>query len=139
MVQYKAYIKLQIPQKDNIMGLSQYRFEITNCEYNFQRNINSVGEPCSEIKGGTIKLSIVDLPSDILMIWMFDHTKRFNGEITIVNTKDKTLEQTYFENARCMDIHLNYKLERSIQTITNLTISSDSIRIGNTYFEFINK
>lgn len=136
MVDYKAYIKLQIPQEENIMGLSLHRFEIVNCEYDFRRNINSVGEPRSEIMGGTIKLSIIDLPTDVLMSWMFDHTKRFNGEITVMETAGRTLEQTYFENARCMGIHLQYKLERSTQTVTELVISSDCIRIGNTYFEF---
>lgn len=139
MVDYKAYFKLQIPQQENIMGLSRYIFEIANCEYDFRRNINSVGEPCSEIMGGTIKLSIIDLPTDILMSWMFDHTKRFDGEITILEAADKTLEQTYFENARCMGIHIQYKLERNTQTVTELVINSNCIRIGNTYFEFSKK
>ncbi len=133
---YKAYIKLQIPQKENIMGLSQHRFEIIGCEYNFKRKINNVGEPCSEIMGGEIKLSLVNMPADTLMTWMFDHIKRFNGEISIIDAGSSTLEQTYFTNAKCMSIHMHYKLDRAIQTIIELVIWSDCIRIGNTYFEF---
>lgn len=138
MADLKAYLKLKIPKSHNIMGLSEENYEIINCEYEFYQDLNRVGEVCSEVKGGIINLSISDLPTDVLMAWIFDHTKRFNGEITIVESRYETLEQIYFENARCFDFRMHYKQGADNNTITHLKIASNQIRVGNAYFELSN-
>jgi len=135
MVEYKAYLKLKIPQRDNIMGLSYERYEVIKCEYEFHQNINHVGEVCSALKGGRIELIISDLPTDELMAWVFDHAKRYNGEITIFDTDEETIEQVYFEKARCVDFKMYYKVEQKPHIQTKLILIAEKIQLGEACFE----
>lgn len=135
MVEYKASLKLKIPQCDNIMGLSWETYNVVNCNYEFRRGVNKEGEVSTSIKGGTISLEILDLPTDDLMGWVFDHTKKYNGEITIFDTDQETLEQIYFENARCVDFKMHYKIGRKPYILTNLMLVVGKMQIGDVHFE----
>ncbi|MDR1222186.1 MAG: hypothetical protein LBL07_04820 [Tannerella sp.] len=131
----KAFLKLKIPQKDNIMGLSWERYEVVSCDYQFHKDVNRNGEVCSGLKGGLITLSIIGEPSDEILGWMFDHVKRFNGEVTVLDANEETLEQVYFEEARCMDLTLSYRADGKPHTVTVLKLLVEEMQIGNIYFE----
>lgn len=135
MIEYKAALKLNIPQHDNIMGLSWERYQVVNCEYEFNRKTNQHGEVCSDLYGGIIRLEVADLPTDKLMAWVFDHARKYNGEVTIFDTKEETIEQVYFENARCIDFKMHYKAGRKPYSITKLVLHVNKIQIGNIHYE----
>lgn len=139
MSHFNAYFKFKIPQSHNIMGLSEEKYDVLNCEYQFDKRVNRIGEVNSDIEGGIIKLLIIGIPSDVLLGWVFDHTKRFNGEVTIIDPKNgTTLEQVYFEEARCHDFRMDYDPELNKEVVMSLKISSHNIRVGNVYFELAN-
>lgn len=136
MVEYKSYLKLNLPKHpSNVMGLAWERYEVVSCEYDFQQAINSVGEPNSGVKGGEIRLVISTPPTDELMAWVFDHAKKYAGEITIIDTDGETREQVHFENARCVDFNLRYQATEKPYTSTSLTLAVDKIQIGDAHFE----
>jgi hypothetical protein len=130
-----AILKLKIPEKDNIMGLSWEKYELLSCDYHLYKNIDSNGEVNSDLRGGLFTMFIIGEPSDELLAWMFDHAKKYNGEITIMDTSEETLEQVYFENARLVCLHIHYRAEDRPNTATELKMAVDNIRIGNAYFE----
>lgn len=136
---YKAFLKLKIPKSQNIMGLSRESYELTGCAYEFHQGINREGEVCTGLQGGLIELQIAGQPTEELLAWMFDHAKRFNGEITVLDGRFETLEQLYFEEARCVDLTLCYKAEEKPNTVTRLKIAARQMQIGNAYFEELNR
>ncbi|MDR3095068.1 MAG: hypothetical protein LBU62_10595 [Bacteroidales bacterium] len=133
-----AYLKLKIPEKDNIMGLSWERYELSSCDYQLRKDMNRDGEVCSDLKGGLFEMSIIGEPSDELLAWMFDHAKKFNGEVTVTDTSEETLEQVYFEQARLTHLSIHYKADNTPNTVTELKMAVDNLRIGNAYFENLN-
>jgi len=135
----KAYLKLKLPKRVNTMRLSRETYELVACDYAFNQDINREGEVCSGLKGGIFSVSIIGKPTEELLAWMFDHIKRYNGEITILDGKYGTLEQVYFEEARCVDLTIQYKPEDKPCTITKLKIAAGEVRIGNAYFERMNQ
>lgn len=139
MVEYKASLKLNIPKDQNILGLSEETFSVTQCDYVLKRGTNREGEVSTGVKGGTITVTISDFPTDSVMSWVFDHMRKYNGEITIQDTEFETLEQIYFENARCVDFRMQYKTLKEPYTLTSLTIVASKIQIGNAHFENIGK
>lgn len=138
MVEYNAYLKLKIPKHDNIMGLSWERYRVIDCNYEFYKKTNRAGEVVSGLNGGEISLTISDVPTNELMAWVFDHFKKYNGEITIMDTDETTLEQIYFENARCIDFKLRYDGLDRPHTKTHLILSVENMQIGNVLFDNIN-
>lgn len=136
MVEYKSYLKLKLPKHpENVLGLPWERYEIISCEYDFRQTINHIGEPNSGIKGGLIYLTISTLPTDEIMAWVFDHAKKYSGEITILDTDGETLEQVYFENARCVDFNMQYKATEKPCTSSKLILVVDKMQLGNIHFE----
>jgi hypothetical protein len=134
----KAILKLKIPQKDNIMGLSWEKYELADCDYQFHKGMNREGEVCTGLKGGLFTVSIVGVPSDELLAWMFDHVKKFNGEVTVMDMSEETLEQVYFAQARLTDLSLHYRAGNRPNTVTKLKLIVESIQINNAYFENLN-
>jgi hypothetical protein len=133
-----ALLKLKIPEKDNIMGLSWEKYELLSCDYQFYKNMNGDGEVSSDLRGGLFTMSIIGEPSDELLAWMFDHVKKFNGEVTVMDASEETLEQVYFEEARLVHLHIHYKAEEKPNTVTELKMAVDNMRIGDAYFENLN-
>lgn len=135
MVEYKAYLKLKIPKRDNPMGLSWETYNVFACDYCFFQDMDKSGEVNSRIKGGTIHVTLSDLPTDEIMAWVFDHAKFYNGEITIVDLDGETLEQVYFEECRCVDFNLHYGIDTGFRSETRMTLFAETIQIGEAYFE----
>lgn len=135
MVEYKSYLKLKIPKRINILGLSWERYSVISCSYDLWQDTKKDGEPHSKIKGGTIHVTLSNLPNEALMAWVFDHAKFYNGEITIVDLGGKTLEQVYFEEARCVNFDLHYGLDTQFKAETRLTLNVRRLQIGEAYFE----
>ncbi len=135
MVEYKAYLKLRIPKRDNPMGLSWENYNVLACDYEFFQDVSKNGEANSRIKGGMIRLSLSDLPTDELMFWVFDHAKYYNGEISIIDVDGETLEQVYFEEARCVGFNLHYGADTKYSAETRMTLIAQRIQIGEAHFE----
>jgi hypothetical protein len=133
-----ALLKLKIPEKDNIMGLSWEKYELLSCDYQLHKKIDRNGEVSSDLQGGLFTMFIIGEPSDELLAWMFDHAKKYNGEVTILDASEETLEQVYFEDARLVCLNVHYKAEDNPNTTTELKMAVDNIRIGNAYFENLN-
>lgn len=134
-----AYLKLKIPRNDNLMGLSRERYELTDCDYGFHQGINRAGEVCTGLKGGVITVAVQGLPSEELLAWMFDHAKEYNGEVTVMDESEETIEQVYFEQARLTDLTLQYKAENKPNMVTKLTIYAENFKINDAYFENLNR
>ena len=135
----KAFLKLKIPKQENVMGLSWERYELVDCDYQFHKGMNRNGEVCTGLKGGLFTVSIIGTPSMELLAWMFDHVKKFNGEVTVMDPYEETIEQVYFEKARLTGLLLNYKSDQSPTTVTKLTMVVDSLQIDNAHFDKLNQ
>jgi hypothetical protein len=135
MVEYKSYLKFKIPKRLNILGLSWERYAVVSCDYDLWKDTDKNGEPNSKAKGGTIRVALSDLPNNALMAWVFDHAKFYNGEITIVDLDGETLEQVYFEEARCVNFDLYYGTDTQFKAETRLTLNVKCLQIGEAYFE----
>ena len=138
-IDYKAVLKLKIPKNDNVMGLSWEQYELTDCNYRFHKGMKQNGEVCTGLKGGVFTASIIGTPSMEILAWIFDHVKKFNGEITVMDPSEENIEQVYFEQARLTGLQLQYKAGNTPHTVTLLTMVVDSLQIDNAYFENINQ
>jgi hypothetical protein len=130
-----ATLKLKIPEKDNIMGLSWEKYNLLSCDYQLYKNIDRDGEVNSDLRGGLFTMFVIGEPSDELLAWMFDHAKKYNGEVSVMDDSEETLEQIYFEDARLVYLYIHYKAEDKPDTVTELKMAADNIRIGDAFFE----
>ena len=135
----KVFMKLKIPKEDNVMGLSWERYELVDCDYQFHKGMNRNGEVCTGLKGGVVTVSIIGSPSMEILAWMFDHVKKFNGEVTAMDPYEETIEQVYFEKARLTGLLVDYKSSNTPTTVTKLTMVVESLQIDNANFDNLNQ
>lgn len=129
MKDYQSYLKIGKPQHDNVMGLFRDRYEIIHSEYSFLQDINVQGEATSEIKGGTIQVSLPTVPTEKLLNWMLSPDIYENGEIVLYNGEE-VINKIYFSNARCVGLHMHYEPFGAASIITQLSINAQHIEIG---------
>jgi len=138
-IRYMAFLKLKIPHLLNFLGLSWEKYELVDCDYQFHKGIKRNGEVFTGLKGGILNVSINGTPSMPVLAWMFDHVKKFNGEVTIMDPWKKTIENIRFEQARLTGLLLHYKAGDEPNTVTKLSMVVESMQIGNAYFEKLNQ
>lgn len=133
----KATLKLRSPQSDNVQHLYHENYDVIHCEYTLHKEKNSKGEVNSDVKAGNILVALPMLPNDSIMSWVFDSSKKYNGEITIHDAFEESLEKIYFEEGRPVGFRLHYEPSENGHVVLLLTINARRLVIGNS--EFINK
>lgn len=131
----RATLKLQIPQTDNVQRLARESYDVIHCEYSLNKSMNHRGEVNSDVRAGSIHVALPMLPNDSIMSWVLDPTKKYNGEITINDAFQESLERVYFEEARPVSFRLHYEPGETTHVVLLLTINAQRMVIGNTEYK----
>ena len=132
----KATLKLRKPEKENIQNLYFENYEVLYYDYSFHKGINRSGEVQTDTLAGNIRIALPVLPSEGLLSWAFDSTRKWNGEISIDDREEESLESLYFEEGRCVGFRLHYEpasTENSVVLL--LTINAQRMVIGNVEYK----
>lgn len=131
----KATLKLRKPQTDNVQHLFHESYEVIHCEYSLNKSVDRKGEVNGDVQAGNIHIALPILPNDSIMSWVFDVTKKYNGEITINDAFQESLERVYFEEGRPIAFRLHYEPGENTHVILLLTINAQRLIIGNTEYK----
>ena len=131
----KATLKLRSLESDNVQHLFHESYDVIHCEYSLNKSINHRGEVNSNVQAGDIHVALPMLPNDNIMSWVFDPTKKYNGEITINDAFQESLERVYFEEARPVSFRFHYEPGDTIHVVLLLTINAQRMIIGNTEYK----
>lgn len=132
----KATLSLRSPQKENIQYLYHENYDVLYCNYSLGKNINENGQITSDIRSGNITVALPMLPNENIMGWLFDTQRKYNGEITINNGHDESLEKIYFEEGRPVNFRFHYEPGDTTNILLVLTINAQRLIIGEA--EYIN-
>ncbi|MDR3286818.1 MAG: hypothetical protein LBT27_05195 [Prevotellaceae bacterium] len=132
----KATLKLRKPLKENIQNLYFENYDVYHCEYVFNKGITKGGDIRTEILGGNIRVVLPMFPTNDLLSWAFDSEKKLNGEISIHDAYEESLEKIYFEDARCVEFHIHYEPGTHIPNVMlSLTINARRMIIGDVEYK----
>lgn len=133
----KAVLKLRYPQKDNPQHLYHESYDVAYCEFSLNKTTDKKGRANSAVTGGNIMVVLPMLPNDKIMSWVLDEHKRYNGEVTINNAFNESLEKVYFEEARPVGFRIHYEPGDGDSVMLLLTINAQRMIIGDA--EYINE
>lgn len=120
---------------DNIMGLHFQNYDLIYSEYSFHKKVSKEGEVLSDVAGGNIRVALPVFPNDDLLAWVFDHGKKYNGEIVITDANEEVIEKVYFEQARCVEFRLHYEPSETNNIILLMTINVQKMNLGTIEYE----
>lgn len=135
MTGFHCFLQLGELSDGSIFGLYRNGYELEHCSYNFEQGIDDKGEAQTEVRGGTIKLVIKQLPSDEIIKWSIDPRKYISGAIILYDPDNMPIEKTFFVNATCTHMKIDYEADGQSYMYTQLIIHAESIKVGSNKFE----
>ena len=83
--------------------------EIINVAYSFDQNIDNIGQPAGEVRGGQIVVTLGTTASADRYGWMVASDMKKSGEIKYTDATGKTLKTVKFEDAYCVGYTEDYE------------------------------
>lgn len=133
----KALLKLRRTKTGNIQNLHIENYEVLHCEYTLNKDTTTAGEVNSGVRAGNIVVALPILPNDNIMAWVFDGARKYDGEITIHDAFQETLEKITFEEGRPVEFRFHYEPGSITHTVVLLSISAQRITVGGGW-EYVN-
>lgn len=131
----KATLKLRKYQADNTQNLYQENYDVIHCEYSLNKTTDNNGKVNSAVRSGNILVALPMLPNDNIMSWVFDSTKKYDGEITINDAFSESLEKVYFEEGRPVGFRFHYEPGDISNLMLLLTINAQRMIIGESEYK----
>jgi len=76
--------------------------EVVNVSYSLDQNIDQIGQPAGEVRGGIISVKVNSSKSEKRYGWMVASDVKKSGEIDYVDKDGQTIKTLKFEDAYCV-------------------------------------
>ncbi len=83
--------------------------EVVAMSYAFDQNVDNIGQPAGEVRGGIIKVSLGSLGSEKRFGWAVTSDMKQDGEIEFIDANGKTLKTLKFTEAYCVGYCEDYE------------------------------
>jgi hypothetical protein len=83
--------------------------EVIGLTYSFEQNIDNIGQPAGEVKGGQITVTIGTNGSDTRFGWMVASDLKQNGELKFIDSNGQTAKTIKFTDAYCVSYTEEYE------------------------------
>ena len=83
--------------------------EVIGLTYSFEQNIDNIGQPAGEVKGGQITVTIGTNGSDARFGWMVASDMKQSGELKFIDSNGQTAKTVKFTDAYCVGYTEEYE------------------------------
>lgn len=136
MFSYNSYLLLGTlaQQGINLPFLTKNGYELSKCNYSFNRTIDSKGQVQSKAQCEIIELEFLGIPSNPIIEWAINSRRYHDGAIIFCNNEGVVLEKVNFFHAACTYMNINYINTGSAYTSCDLVLTAKSLKIGEVNF-----
>lgn len=113
------------------MKIGSKEYQITSCDYAFNRNSDAKGKPASDVYGGTLNISLTSTEDTSLFEAMVNSKhKHFDGTITLYKTdEDAKMKEITFTKSYIVAYAETFSNGNSMDTM--ITITAEIIKVGS--------
>ena len=105
--------------------------EILECSFSLTRDVNSEGQPTSDVYGGRIRLKIRSSENTGIIEAMLQETKYFDGTITFPKYEgDGKMKELKFTKGQIVQYDETWIKDGNNPMLMDFTISAEKIGIG---------
>jgi len=76
--------------------------EVVDLSYSFDQNVDNIGQPAGEVRGGIINVSLMSAKSEKRFGWMVASDVKKDGEIEFIDSQGQSLKTLKFKDAYCV-------------------------------------
>lgn len=115
----------------DIVSLLSGGHEILNCNFSFQQAVDDKGKATTKVYGGTIDVTVAQLPSQDMIEWGLQSRNYKDGVIVVLDNENIALEKVFFQNAACVGLEIDYTQKGDSYASTKLVIQAEKLIVGN--------
>ncbi|MDR3340653.1 MAG: type VI secretion system needle protein Hcp [Candidatus Symbiothrix sp.] len=115
----------------DITSLIKGGHEISHCNFSFEQGIDYKGKITSRVYGGTLYVTLSQLPPTGVIEWALQSRKYTDGMIVVLDAENIPFEKILFQNAACVGMDVDYTQKGQSYTSTKLVIQAEKIIVGN--------
>jgi len=118
------------------LELDNEMFNVLEFDVTFSQGVDNNGKPANKVKGGQIRIVVESTHTDLFSDWMVSHTSTKDGKV-IFYRRDamSTMKNVSFKKAYCISFQKCFRNEGTVPMTTEILITSNEIKVGNTLFE----
>ena len=106
-------------------------FNILSCHYALHQNVDTTGRPSSDVRGGTVSVTIESTDDNTIYTWMTDSHAFKDGKITFYKRdQDSKMKEIEFKQAACIDYSESFDANSSSPMALSFTLSAKELSVG---------
>lgn len=118
------------------LELGGKKFDVIDCSYDFNRDVDSKGRPSSNIYGGKIYACVEATEDTTILSCMINQFKPINGSITFFKGDEEAkMKELVWENGYIIDFNESLEIVGSVPMAIRFAVSAQIIKIGGVHFE----
>jgi hypothetical protein len=75
----KSFLRIGLLDDSSIIGLYRNSYELEDCHFSFSQGVNADGKAQTDVRGGTIYMTLASLPTNEILQWMLKSHKFEDG------------------------------------------------------------
>lgn len=115
----------------DILSLIKGGLEVSNCHFSFEQGVDDKGKATTKVFGGTLHVTLSQLPPLNILEWALQSKKYSDGVIAVLDAENIPLQKIVFKNATCIGIEVEYTQKGQDYTATRLVIQTEKLIVGN--------
>jgi hypothetical protein len=113
------------------LSLDGKTFNVLSCHFGLHQNIDATGRPASDVRGGTVSVTIESTDDTTIYTWMTDAHAFKDGKVTFYKRdQDSKMKELEFKQAACIDYSENFDANSSSPMSLSFTLSAKELSVG---------
>lgn len=115
----------------DILSLVKGGLEILSYNFSFRQAVDMKGKATTKVTGGTISLTLPQLPPQDIIEWGMSSKKYKDGMIVVLDSENMPVEKILFENAACVAFEVGFTDSGESYASTKIGIQAEKLIVGN--------
>ncbi|MDR2915096.1 MAG: type VI secretion system needle protein Hcp [Tannerella sp.] len=131
MFGHRSFLMLGGDGAADILSLIKGGYEVADCEYSFNQGVNEKGKATTKVHGGTMTVTLSQLPPLPVIEWGMKSRNYQDGVIVVVDAENIPLEKIFFKQAACVDMEVDYTQTGNSYASTKLILQAARLIVGD--------
>lgn len=104
---------------------------VLSCHYAFNQSVDSTGRPSSDVRGGTVSVTIESTDDNAIFNWMIDSHGFKDGKITFFKRdQDSKMKELEFKQASCINYSESFDANSNSPMSLSFTVSAKELSLA---------
>ncbi|MDR1346839.1 MAG: type VI secretion system needle protein Hcp [Prevotellaceae bacterium] len=119
-----------------VLNLGGKEFDVLDCDYKLERDVDSKGRPASNIYGGKVRIHVESTEDTSILEQMVSQFKPISGSITFKKGNEEAkMKELVWENGYIISFEESIDVVGSKPMTLTFVISAQVLKIGGAQFE----